>query len=674
MWLPDALPVERIEREFNFKVTPVWADHLRLASVHIGASGAFVSSNGLVLTNHHVAVGGLQNISRPGSDYVTHGFLAKSQADEMRLPGMELSVLVSIEDVTGQVNAAVDPSLPPDQAVKARHAIFATLEAASLKETGLHSSVVTLFGGARYDLYRYKRYSDIRVVFAPEVAIAFFGGDPDNFEYPRYDLDITLLRAYENGKPAHVEQYLKISPKGVADGDLVFVSGHPGRTDRLLPVSALRSLRDLGLPLRLEILQELERTVMDYAQRGAEEHRQAQEEIFGIQNGLKAMRPRLAALQGDLINRKQQEETALRLQLRAKTDLKQFDSAWDRAAQVESRRAELLLPHTFLEGGQAFATVLFSYARELVRLAAEDQKPDEKRLPEYTQARRESLDHRLFADDPVYADLEIAKLTESLELFRKKLGGDSPMVQMVLAGMEPAARARDLIQRTKLADASERRRIREGGSAAIASSTDPMIELARLIDADSRKIRLSYESKVDEPMTQALTQINQARFALLGSSTYPDATGTLRLAYGVVKGYEQDGQSIAPWTTLAGAFAREKEHGATSPFLLPDSWHRAQDRMDLQTPLDFVCTADITGGNSGSPVVNRNGELVGVIFDSNRQGVANSFAYTDVQARAVCVDSRAIIEALKHIYGAEELLKELFRDDNAASSRILNRR
>jgi hypothetical protein len=667
MWLPDALPVERLQRDFDFRVTAAWAEHLRLASVHIGASGAFVSPDGLVLTNHHVAVNGLQNISRPGKDYVTNGFLAKSRDEEIPLPGMELSVLVSIQDVTADVNAAVDPHLSNDEAVKARHAVFANLESESLHKTGLHSRVITLYGGARYDLYRYKRYSDVRVVFAPEVATAFFGGDPDNFEYPRYDLDIAILRAYENGKPARVEHYLKLSAQGVSDGDLIFVSGHPGRTDRLLPVSALQFLRDMGLPLRLELLEQYEKTVVEYAARGPEEHRQAQEEIFGIQNSLKAMRPQLAALRGDLITRKQEEETAIRTQLRARPYLQHFDAAWDRAAAVEPHRAELLLPYTFLERGQAFETAFFYYARELVRLAAEDEKPDDQRLPEYTQAKREPLEHGLFADEPVYANLEIAKLTESLEMFRKKLGSESPVVQKVLAGLEPAARGEQLVRGTKLGDPAERRRIRDGGQAAIEGSTDPMIQLARLVDDDSRKLRQSYESQVDEPLTQALTLINQARFAVLGSSAYPDATGTLRLAYGVVKGYEQDGQSINPWTTFGGAFAHEREHGAKPPFLLPASWHRVEEHLNAKTPLDFVCTADITGGNSGSPVVNRHGELVGVIFDSNRQGLVDTFTYSDAQARAVCVDSRAIIEALRHIYSTEGLLKELLGDSNVVS-------
>jgi hypothetical protein len=672
MWLPNALPVDRLRRLFDFTPTPEWAEHLRLSSVHIGASGAFVSADGLVLTNHHVAAGGLHNISAPGKDYVANGFLAKTRAEEVRLPGMELSVLESIEDVTARIDAAVDPKLSAAEAVKARHAIEADIERESLEKTGLQSRVVTLYGGALRHLYRYKRYSDIRAVFAPEVAIAFFGGDPDNFEYPRYDLDIALLRAYENGRPAHIEHFLQFSAKGVAENEPVFVSGHPAHTDRLLPVAVLETMRDQTLPFRIQQMERMEKAMEDYAARNSEAARQAEHDIFSIQNGLKATRPRLAALREGIIERKQKDEAALRGELRSRADLRAFDAAFDRLAAAERQHARLYLRHALLEDSRPFGTRLFRDARLLVRLAAEDAKTDAERLPEFTKSKRESLEHALFADDPIYPELEVVKLTESLRFFQEKLGPADAEVAKVLAGQAPEVRARELVTRSKLGVATERRRIRAGGAAAIASSSDPMIRLALLVDEDARQVRQEFEATVQEPETQALTEINRARLALSGTATYPDATGTLRLAFGVVKGYRQNGKYIPAWTTIGGAFEHARIHGNKFPYELPASWHRAEhasatiiswDRSPLAltpwTPLNFVCTADITGGNSGSPVVNRAGELVGVIFDSNRQGVADNFAYSDEQARAIAVDSRAIMEALGKIYGADALVAEL---------------
>jgi hypothetical protein len=666
MWVYNRLPDQRLKDYFSFNVVKPWSDNLRVSSTRLGASGSFVSPDGLVLTNHHVAAGGLQNASGPGKDYVSNGFLAKSRDQEIKLPGLELSVLETIEDVTERVNDAVNPKLTGEAAVKARNAVFARIEAESKEKTGLLSTVVTLYGGAIYDLYRYKRYTDIRCVFAPEMAVAFFGGDPDNFEYPRYDLDITLLRAYEDGKPAQVRHYLRMSLTGVRDGDLVFVSGNPGTTDRLLPVASLLSMRDLSLPLALDGLEGEERALLAYSERGPEERRQAQREVFGIQNSLKALRPRLAALKSPLIERKRQMESAMRDQLRQRPDLRHYGNAYIEVTAAEHHRAKLLLPNAFIEQGRAFSTLLFGYARTLVRAADEKEKPDDQRLPEYTTANLAPLEHRLLAPVPVYPELETATLTQSLKFFRDKMGEDSPLVKKVLGDKSPEDRAKELVSGTNLGDAAERKKLLEGGLPAIKSSEDPMIVLAREIDPDARRIRRDYESQVTEPMTQALTQINRARFALYGSNLYPDATGTLRLAYGLVKGYEQDGEKIPPWTTLQGAFQHEQEHDAKPPYQLPESWHNARDRLNLSTPLNFVSTADITNGNSGSPVVDRNGYLVGIIFDSNRQGVANNYDYTEVQARAVSVDCRAIIETLRNVYGAETLLDELLGERRMA--------
>jgi hypothetical protein len=657
MWLFNAVPEDRLAKEFHFRPSQQWLDHLRLSCTRLGASGAFVSPDGLILTNHHVAAGGLQNASTKDKDYVAEGFLAKTRDQELKLPGLEMTVLEQIEDVTDQVNKLLDPKLTGEAAVKNRNAAFAQIEHASEQATGLQSNIVTLYGGAKYDLYRYKRYTDIRAVFAPEFSIAFFGGDTDNYEYPRYDLDITLLRAYENGQPVHPKDYLKISRAGLKENDLVFAAGNPGTTDRLLPVSALVAMRET-LPLSVESSERTVRALQSYSSRGAEQARQAQREIFGLQNSLKAMKPRLAAITDTFLAKKSAEETAMRSHLKANPQLTQYDTAWTDIAVAEDRSKSLLFPYRFLEG-MLSSTTYFGHARTLLRHAEEAQKSDAQRLPEYTEARFPPLQNRLLSAVPIYPDMETVKLTEFLTFYQEKLGVNSPLIQKVLAGKTPEARARELIAGTKLGDAGERKRLFDGGIQAIDASTDPMILLAKQIDPDARAIRQRYESEVSEPITRALTQINRARFALYGTSLYPDATGTLRLSFGIVKSYPQDGQQIPAFTTMGGALDYAARHAGKPDYTLPASWTVARSAINPQTPLNFVSTADITNGNSGSPVVNTSGELVGIIFDSNRQGVPNNLAFSDYQARAVSVDSRAILEALHSIYHADLLLEEL---------------
>jgi hypothetical protein len=663
MWLPNDLPAGRLQELFHFDASPAWADHLRLSSVHFGGgSGSFVSADGLVLTNHHVAQRGLQSISKPGTDYVASGFLAKARDQEVAIPGLELTVLESIEDVTDKVLAAVPANLPPSEAAERRKAAFAAIEKESLDQTGLRSHVVTLYGGAMFHLYRSKRYTDVRAVFAPELGAAFFGGDPDNFEYPRYDLDMALLRVYENGKPAHTPNFLRWSTQGVSEGDLIFVSGHPGRTERLLPAAVLEGLRDQVLPFRLEGLEREEKALVAYASQGPEQHRRAEGNFFSVQNSLKALRARKGALDHtSVIADHRAQEQQWSEAARQRPQIAKHADVWQRVEQIERERRDLFLRLALLEDGAGFQSRLFGIARTLVRLAAEDKKPDGERLREYTLSNRPSLEHDLFAARPIYPDLEVATLTDSLSFLRDKLGPADKAVEAVLTGKEPRARAQELVNGCKLTDVQERRRLKDSGEAAIDSSDDPMIALARLIDPEARALRKRFETNVEEPQTEAMAQINQIRFALLGTSIYPDATGTLRLAFGLVRGYQQDGQTIPPWTTIGGAFEHEQQHAGKSPYNLPRRWQAARENLDPQTPLNFVSTADITGGNSGSPVVNREGELVGLIFDSNRQGITTNLAYSDEQARAVAVDSRGIIEAMRKIYHADELVKELTR-------------
>jgi hypothetical protein len=657
MWLFNDLPTKLLKERYGFEPTEEWTKHVMLSSVRFnsGGSASFVSSSGLVLTNHHVAADTLQKLSTPEHNYVRDGFLAASHEEEVRSPDLELNQLVSIEDVTQRINESVTGDMPASDASRARQAVMAKIEKESLDKTGLRSDVVTLFGGAKYHLYRYKKYTDVRLVWAPEVQAAFFGGDADNFEYPRYCLDVALFRVYENDKPAKIEHFLNYSKSGAKDGELVFVSGNPGRTQRAFTEAALEYLRDKRLPYVLNLLRRWEVLLQQFSYEGNEQKRRARDELFGIQNSRKAYTGMLQGLQNPAFTAaKQAEETKLLGQLKSDKALQKYADAWKTIADVQKRRAELL--------GQSasFAnrSTLYSIAEELVLMAAEDQKPSADRLREYRESARESLEQELFSPAPLYDDLELTKLTDAIAMFLEHRGGNDELVQKVLDGKSPRERAAELVQGTKLKDVDARQKIAEAGPSGTADSQDPMIALARLLEPEYRRLRKETE-ELDELERQAYARINEAKVALRGTSSYPDATFTLRLAFGVVKGYMEDGTTVPPWTTFAGAFEHEQEHDAEGDWALPESWHRHKNDLELSTPLNFVCTADIIGGNSGSPVINRAGEFVGVIFDGNTQSLTSDFFYSDEVARAVAVHSSGIREALLKIYGAEQLVKEL---------------
>jgi hypothetical protein len=657
MWLFNDLPRDYLKSTYDFDAKPEWAEHLMRASVRFnsGGSASFVSSRGLVLTNHHVGADTISKLSTGERNYYRDGFYAATLDEELAAPDLELNQLVSIEDVTDRVNESVRADMPASEALAARRAAMAKIEAESLAETGLRSDVVTLFGGAKYHLYRYKKYTDVRLVWAPESDIAFFGGDADNFEYPRYCLDVCLFRVYEDGQPAQIADFLSIAPGPLAEEELVFVSGNPGRTRRIHTSAALKFQRDQRMPHVLNLLRRREILFQQYGLEGDERERQAQDDLFGIQNARKAYLGMLQGLQDPaLMAQKEAAEQALLAQVAADARWSDSADAWKKIAEVQDRRKEMLKQ----SGG--FYSGLYSIAETLVLMAKEDQKPSADRLREFRDSNRESLQQQLFSPAPLYPDLEEAKLADSLSLFVEQRGGDDALVQKVLAGKSPAARAAELLAGTQLADIQQRKTLVEGGLAAIEKSEDPLIRLALVMEAEQRRLR-QQEEELAEIERQAYARIADVLFAVQGTSTYPDATFTLRLAFGPVRGYEERGRQIAAWTTLGGAFEREQAYGGKAPWRLPDSWRKNRDQLDLATQFNFVCTADIIGGNSGSPVVNRAGELVGVIFDGNIQSLSADFVYSDTQSRAVSVHVAAMREALKKIYNAQRLVEELGR-------------
>lgn len=665
MWLLNQPPREMLKEKYQFDLTDAWLERAQMASVRFnnGGSGGFVSPDGLILTNHHIGADCLEKLSPPDRDYYRDGYYARTRADELKCPDLELNVLQSIADVTDRVNAAVKPDLSPAQAFAARRAVMAEIEKESLQKTSLRSDVVTLYQGGRYHLYRYKKYTDVRLVFAPEQAIASFGGDVDNFEFPRFSLDICFFRAYENEKPAQVKHWFQWSAAGPADGDLVFVTGHPGTTNRLETVAKLLHRRDVGLPYSLNRLRAQEATLTQFAERGPDERKMAGTDLHRVANARKAFNGMYQGLLDPaVLGRKRDSEEKFSKKATEELPFNQvvlFRRAVQQIADAQKTLASFERDYSLLERGDAFFSELFSIARHLVRMSVELDKPSADRLREYRDSNLESLRFQLFSPAPIHAPLERTKLTQSLAFLAEQVGGDHPLVVQVLAGKPPAARATELIAGTRLADPAERKKLADGGSKAIVQSPDPLIRLAADVDAQARALRKRYEDEIEEVERQAYAQIARVRFEVLGPNVAPDATFTLRLAFGVVKGYEVDGAAVPFHTTFGGAFDRADKQGHREPFVLPKRWLDNKGKLDLATPFDFCSTADTIGGNSGSPVLNRAGELVGVNFDRNRHGLVRNFVYTDVQARHIAVHSRGILEALRQLYDVEPLVKEL---------------
>jgi len=672
MWLYNAFPKDKVKAKYGFEPSQEWLDHVRLGSVRFnnGGSGSFVSPDGLTFTNHHVGAVCVQQLSSHGHDYMKEGFYAKSQAEEARCPDLELNQLVGIEDVTQKINVAVQPGMSSAEAGRAQRAAMSSVEQECATTTGLRCDVVTLYSGEVYNLYKYKKYTDVRLVFAPEFDAAFFGGDPDNFTYPRYDLDITFFRVYENNQPAHIEQYLRWSKAGVKENDLIFVSGHPGSTGRLKTMSQLEFLRDLDYPSRLESYKRRIALLLNFGAQSEENARISKEELFSYQNSFKAITGYLVPIENkEIMAGKQADEEKLQAAFKANPKNKDTADPWAEIANSMKVQREMYLPLNYLERLRGFNSELAYFARWIVRGTEEKTKPSADRLREYRDSALPSLEQSLFSTAPIYKSLDVVTFADSLTQMRDALGADNPVVQRVLQGRTAEEAAKDLISNTKLDDVSFRKQLYEGGPPAVQASSDPMIVMMRAIDPESRAVRKQYDDEVDSVERRAGATIARTKFERAGFTQPPDATFTLRLSYGAVKGYEEHSKRISYFTTFAGGFQHAADHGNQQPYRLPPSWMQAKSKLKLTTPLNLVSTTDIIGGNSGSPTVNRKGEVVGIVFDGNIQSLAWNFVYEDKEARSVHVDSRGIVEALKTIYGATGLVQELTGAKTAAASR-----
>jgi hypothetical protein len=676
MWLFEHPPTDQVRARYGFELTPQWLDHVQRASVRFnsGGSGSFVSAEGLTFTNHHVAQTCLHRLSTPERDLYETGFYAADRTQELKCPDLELNAVISVSDVTARVNDGVAVSTSPAEAGRTQRANMSRLESECQVSSDVRCQVVTLYSGAVYELYRYRKYTDIRLVFAPEFEIAFFGGDHDNFEFPRWDFDVAFFRVYDQGRPAVLDQFFRWSRHGTKEGDLVFVSGHPGSTDRLATLAQLGVLRDLSLPFALDVGARRRQLLTEWGTRSAENLRRAQELIFGIENNLKRNRVYRSSLSDRaLMDEKRAQEARLRRGFRQQAPGASGDP-WAEIERAMNLLREIYLPLQLLERRTALPGELAGFARTLVRAASERQKPNGQRLREYSEAALPSLEQSLFASSPVYKDMDEVLLTDGLTLLSERLPSE-PATRLALRGQPPAMVARRVIAGTRLDAPAVRRRLYEGGEAAIVQSDDPLIALMRAVDPEARRYRDRYENEVTATEQLAGGRIARVRFEQHGFDVPPDATFTLRLSYGAVRGYVETGLGsiatkgayVSPFTTIGGVFERATRMGNAGAFQLPERWvnARAAGRLDLSTPFNFASTDDIIGGNSGSPVLDRAAEVVGIVFDGNMQSLPWRYLYDDTAGRAVSVDSRAVLEALRHVYDADRLVEELIGKDAA---------
>ncbi len=662
MWTFDNVPRKLIKEKYGFDVTDQWLEHVRLTAARLGdgGSGSFVSPDGLVFTNQHVGRGQVTKLSTKDNDYVKNGFYAATRAEELKCADLEVNILVAYEEVTARVQGAVKPGATDKDAGLQRRGEMAAIEKECAATTGLKCEVVTLYSGGEYWLYRNRKYTDVRLVFSPEEQIAYFGGDYDNFTYPRYNFDITFFRVYENGQPAKTEHFLKWSKNGAEEGELIFAPGYPGSTARLLTVAQLGYQRDAGNPLQMQAWTSRRDALVRYASLGEEQARRASAGRLGLENSIK----RLVGQQQGLMNprifkKKEQDETALRAKVAANPEWqKAYAPAWDQIAAAYKVLATFSRRSSF---SNLAASRLGGMASTIVRFGDEIQKPSGQRYAEFADARLDGLKFNLFSTAPIYMDMDEFVLAAWLDEGLKTLGPADPFIKAALGGQAPATVVKQAFAGTKLNDVGVRKTLIEGGPAAIKASTDPLIELARRVEPVIRELRAWQEEKIQSVEASAGEKIARARFAVYGKSAYPDANFNLRLEYGRVLGYEE-GTTLVPFkTTFFGLYNRAAGFNEKPPFNLPARWREGQSKVDMSTPFNFVYTADTIGGNSGTPIINRNAEVVGINFDSNIQKLPNRYMYIDDAegSRAVGVHSAGIIEGLRKLYGADALVKEL---------------
>ena len=659
MWTFDRPPLQAIQQRYGFTVTQPWLDHLRLSSVRFpDGSGSFVSPTGLVLTNHHVALEQLQKISTPQKNYVADGFYARTRAEEVKAADAELDVLMSSEDVTSRVAAAAAKAPNAQDALEARKAEVARIEKECVDTMKLRCDVVPLYQGAQYWLYRYKKYTDVRLVFAPEQQMAFFGGDPDNFTYPRHDLDFAIFRVYENDQPVHTDNYLKWNAKGAADQEPVFVTGHPGSTDRNDTVAELETERDVIYPISLKVVGRRLGVLRKYASLGAEQARQAAGLIFSLENAQKAYTGEYNGLTDPkIMQKKSADEKALRDRIAKKPEWqKEYGAAWPTIQRTQEVRRRLYKSERF---EQLRGSSLAPLGLIFVQYAQEIGKPDADRLDGFHDAQLPTLKFQLLSPAPFYRPLEQVLLADSLQESLEELGPNDPFIKASLAGKSPTDAAAALVGGTKLDELAVRKELLDGGPAAINASNDPLIVLGRAIDPTVRALKKTLDRDVTSVVSAAREKVGRARFAVYGTSVYPDATFTLRLSYGKVNGYPMNGTKAPYQTTFFGLYDRSAGFDNKPPFQLTPRFADKHSQVEMSTPLDFVSTNDIIGGNSGSPVVNRAGELVGLIFDGNIESLVGRFVYDEEKNRAVAVHAGAIVHALRTVYDAAPLADEL---------------